>query len=420
MARESVQSRISDYKERVRNLDFVSRSEDRVYYDLVDLPAALTHEIFERHHGIFDERKTFVRHWSDLISGTWASSLETKIRKAVSERYPVVAEPQSSADSRHELPSLVVMVRGAKKEHFQTLGDDGTYQFVSHGHILQVSAKERDIILSLPQSLFEPDDQDLAREKQSIESVLTDTRMRTEEVQKEIAVVDRGHQLITKLEERHSDICKYEDDLSASPGLNVPSESAVPPEAAVPPEPDVPSNQPQIREDSLANSCLFDPRGDIEHESPEKAGTIVADALTPPNPHEEPTLGPAANISTTGTSSVIPLREVEGNTERGNRKSVGTRNAKKLKTGSTYRDVPSADSDPFNNFSDSTEAGEDSPPMSLTGTKKASRLVRSEPNGPEERLEPLMLAQASIVSTGPHLLDWNVEVLADGQSDTLH
>ena len=172
------------YKERIRNLDFVSRSKDRLYSDFAVIPPSSTDETFERHHGIIDEKKAFVRHRKDFDFRPWAIGLDAKIRKAVNDRCPVVIEPQGSAYSRHEPPSFVVMIRGAKKENFQKRGDDGSYQFMSHGHLLQVSEQERDNILSLPPYLFEPDEQDLRQEKQSIESVLADTRMRTERFQK--------------------------------------------------------------------------------------------------------------------------------------------------------------------------------------------------------------------------------------------
>lgn len=178
MAGESDRSRVPEYKKRVRNLDFVSRSEDRVYGP-TSIPKTL-----EKYHGTFDEGQTYARHSSDILSGTWASSLELKIRRALNDRYPVVAEPQRSEDSRHEPPRLVLMVRDAKKEHFQYVPDNESYHYVSHGHVLQVSEKERDFILNLPQVFLEPDEQDLRRERQSIELVLRHAKLLTEKMQK--------------------------------------------------------------------------------------------------------------------------------------------------------------------------------------------------------------------------------------------
>jgi hypothetical protein len=184
MAGESDHSRISEYKKRVRTLDFVTRSEDRVFVHQESIRTGSISEIFKGYHGIFDEGQTYARHSSELVSGTWASSLEIKIRRALNDRYPVVVEPQRPEDPRHEPPCLVLMVRDAKKEHFQYVPDDGSYRFVSHGHVLQVSEKERDFILNLPPVFLEPDEQDLQRERQSIELVIRHTKLLTEDMQK--------------------------------------------------------------------------------------------------------------------------------------------------------------------------------------------------------------------------------------------
>ncbi|KAJ6126693.1 hypothetical protein N7523_002305 [Penicillium sp. IBT 18751x] len=440
------------YKERVRNLDFMSRSEDLVYSNLATIPNSSSYETFERHHTIIDERKTFVRHRKELDSRTVATEIDVKIKNGLGDRYPV---PIESVGSRHGPPSLLVMIRGARKENFQKVGDGGSYQFISHGHVLRVSEKERDIILGFLQCLFEPAGLDLYQEKLCIESALQEMRMRTEKLRegklcnyvevpdmlmivRRFAEANRGDQLISKLEERHSDICKYEADSSAPPESEMPFEAAliseaavlseaampsesaalteclilpesvmvhedpVPPEAAitsetavspgaavpfenaVPPDSDVSSSLPQNREISVVNSCLFDPRSDIEYESPQQASTTVVGHSPQPDTHDEPTVGSTQNITSTDTSSVIHLREVQGNSERESRHSLGTRNAKKLKTRQTYRNYLSGDFDEFDNSSDTSEAEEDTTPIASGKKRPRKSLGQRGPNKSEK------------------------------------
>lgn len=209
-------------------------------------------------------------------------------------------------------------------------------------------------------------------------------------------MVDSGHQLISKLEERDSDICKYQADLSAPPESRALPESTVLPESTTPPQATMPSesampsgfevtsNESYMldREVSPVNSCVFDLRGDIDHKLPEEADSTTLDEFTQSNTHEEPTRGsveaevPTMDAiqrnSTTGTSSAMPLREVGGNTEVGNETSLGTRNAKRLKAGQNFDDSEVVDLDFFEGPSDSSET-EDTPPAS-SGKKKTSQI----------------------------------------------
>lgn len=182
------QGQIPDYKKRLANLDFVSRSKDRIYGDQAALRASLqlVTENLEGYRAIINEGKSFARHRSGLFSGTYASALEAKIRKNFDDRDPIEADPESSANPKNESPSWTGMIRGIKEEHFQRVGGNESYQFRAQGRLIQVSGKERGYMLSFPQDLLEPwpHEQDIWREKQSILSGIRDMRMLTDEVEK--------------------------------------------------------------------------------------------------------------------------------------------------------------------------------------------------------------------------------------------
>lgn len=182
------QRQIPDYKKRVGNLDFVSRSKDRIYGDQVALRASLqlATENLQGYRAILNEGKSFARHRSGHVSGTWASALEAKIRKNFDDRDPVGADTESPANAKNEMPNWTDVIRGITEEQFRRVGGNDSYQFRAHGRLIRVSEKERGYILNFPQDLLEPwpHEQDIWREKQSILSVIRDMRLLTDEVEK--------------------------------------------------------------------------------------------------------------------------------------------------------------------------------------------------------------------------------------------
>ena len=182
------QGQIPDYKKRLGNLDFVTRSKDRIYGDQAALRASLqlAAENFQGYRAIFHEGKSFARHRSGLFSGTYASALEAKIRKNFDDRDPVGADLESSENAKNETPNWTGTIRGTKEEHFQRVGGNESYQFRAQGRLIRVSEKERGYILNFPQDLLEPwpHEQDIWQEKEIILSAIRDMRMLTDEVEK--------------------------------------------------------------------------------------------------------------------------------------------------------------------------------------------------------------------------------------------
>ncbi|KAJ5190338.1 uncharacterized protein N7498_009323 [Penicillium cinerascens] len=359
------QGQVPDYKKRVGSLDFVSRSEDRIYGDQAALRAKvqLVTETLQRYHPIFNEGKSFARHRSGLFSNTYASALEAKIRKNFDNRDPVGADPESSANSENESPNWSGMIRGTKEEHFQRVGGNESYQFRAQGHLIRVSGKERGYILRFPQDLLEPwpHEQDIGQEKQSILAGIGDMRMLTDDVEK---LIKHKDQFISELEKRYYDICQYEADLSR------------------PPESELVSVQPQIREPSLANSILVDARGDIDYGVPEEVGNTVADPSTQADTHEDTAGDAIQNNSTTGTASGTPPREIGNDMQAGARRDPSTRNAKRSNEGQDYG-FTGTNFDYFNS-SDSDEWMPDAPTTSL-GRKRRRKSERGPYKSGEEK-----------------------------------
>jgi hypothetical protein len=138
---------------------------------------------------------------------------------------------------------------------------------------------------------------------------------------------------------------------------------------------------------------VYDFRGDIDHKLPEEADTTIRDEFDQSNTHEESTRGsveaevPNADANqrncTTGSSSVMPLRKVGGNTEVENETRLGTRNAKRLKAGQNYVDSLVVDLDFFEGASDSSET-EDTPTAS-SGKKRPRKSQKGRgPNKSEK------------------------------------